>query len=1004
MDPIPTPSNLDEVEHLVNRLYEQNASSTIAQIQEVLQKLQKSPEGWQIAEGLLSRQADNVRFFGALTFIVKLNTDTLEDEDARSALIKLIDWLLKCLEVGAGAIVIRKLCSALVTHFIHFSHVWPLCLRHVLLCLQNNQSDFARLQGPVQDAVARLTPQKSVALVWFATALAEEAEKTDPKSTKYISLHERMLRNAGDLSSLLTCLVVGQSDTQTKQESIRCFQAWLLYAQRVPNEEMTSNLRPMLQPTIKCIVDTDLYEPAIEVLTDTLGNWQTFCKQDDYDLLYSLFESSWSQEKYQNLLQGDFDFDSVQFGLLMVAFGDAQITELMDKSNPRSQQYLAAIVGLLTADGHPVAEDKIFVPALEFWSQFVENMVDNMYSEPQESVDWNVPPLSYLTQVVSHCWKKIQYPALDVYNSWDSTERVGFGDARKDVSDLLQSVFTISGQPLISLFVDLTLQGVSATAWAELEAAAFCLGSLSDCVSDSTSCDEILSKVFGSQLFDLLRQGHSVVPVRARQTCLSLIERYSDYFARHSEYLPAALNLLFSAVGDLPLAGPSSKSIYKLCSSCRSVLTSEVDAFLGQYESLRNSQTLDSLAEERIVGAIASIIQALPEDGSRAHAFSRLLVLVAVDVEKALQLKSYNAELDPNDPAVARAFDAAQRPAAPVTAYEVALQIAIRALRCLLGSAKGLQSPTESYVDLDDEQTSSLPSSSSPELAQIQQDIIGILARLKDEFGNSTEVLDVICSILKAGFSETDAGPFVFPPQTVVEFITSSWNHRVASAISTACVFVTSLSNGSSKSQVPQIIAHLLPWVVGLLYQLQEPENEPELAQYGIEFSQKAMTKAPDVFLQLQPTSLLEYLFMFAIKLLNGNEPLPKAAAAEFWTTFITLKSPTEDTQAGINSAIVHLGPILAHTLIQNIGGKAARSELDKLSDPLKKLVVQHAHAKQWLETALNDASFPSDKVSHDEKALFLKKVISLRGGRATNQVVREFWLACRGSNFAYTS
>jgi hypothetical protein len=93
-------------------------------------------------------------------------------------------------------------------------------------------------------------------------------------------------------------------------------------------------------------------------------------------------------------------------------------------------------------------------------------------------------------------------------------------------------------------------------------------------------------------------------------------------------------------------------------------------------------------------------------------------------------------------------------------------------------------------------------------------------------------------------------------------------------------------------------------------------------------------------------------------------------------TTFITLKSSAEDTQAGINSAIVHLGPILAHTLIQNIGGKASRSELDKLSDPLKKLVVQHALAKQWLETALNDASFPSDKVSHDEKALFLKKVL----------------------------
>lgn len=28
----------------------------------------------------------------------------------------------------------------------------------------------------------------------------------------------------------------------------------------------------------------------------------------------------------------------------------------------------------------------------------------------------------------------------------------------------------------------------------------------------------------------------------------------------------------------------------------------------------------------------------------------------------------------------------------------------------------------------------------------------------------------------------------------------------------------------------------------------------------------------------------------------------------------------------------------------------------------------------------------------------------SLRGARGTNQIVRDFWLACRGTNFAYAS
>lgn len=39
--------------------------------------------------------------------------------------------------------------------------------------------------------------------------------------------------------------------------------------------------------------------------------------------------------------------------------------------------------------------------------------------------------------------------------------------------------------------------------------------------------------------------------------------------------------------------------------------------------------------------------------------------------------------------------------------------------------------------------------------------------------------------------------------------------------------------------------------------------------------------------MQLQPTSSLEFVFMFSIKMLNGSEPLPKAAAADFWVGFI---------------------------------------------------------------------------------------------------------------------
>ena len=69
------------------------------------------------------------------------------------------------------------------------------------------------------------------------------------------------------------------------------------------------------------------------------------------------------------------------------------------------------------------------------------------------------------------------------------------------------------------------------------------------------------------------------------------------------------------------------------------------------------------------------------------------------------------------------------------------------------------------------------------------------------------------------------------------------------------------------------------------------------------------------------------------------------------------------------------LGSMLAKSLARNIGGHASRSELDKLSEPIKKLVSRFPQGRSWLEAGLNDPSFPSNKVSLDQKSLFIKKL-----------------------------
>ncbi|KAK3939954.1 armadillo-type protein [Diplogelasinospora grovesii] len=1019
MEQIPLPSSLGEVEALINALYQPNPPETISRIQDVLHRLQRSPEGWQLAQSLIANPNNNIKFFAALTLIVKLNRDSdgMSEDDAKELLQKVIGWFLQSLVDGSGAFVTKKLCTALVTYFMRFSQLWPHPLRHLLYSL-----DIGRgmpVEGlddalPANVIVGNLDRRKLRAAIWFTASLVEEITKTDMNVAKYMPVHKGLQDSVADATCLLARGFSPPSDNPallTQEDALTCFQSWVMYWQR--GSAKLGPLVALVDPAMQCFADESLFSATAELFSDILSYCPSFLSEENYNSLAALFDSAWAADHYKEIVDGHED-GNIAFGLLMLAYGDAKVLQLMTGTDDRSQRFLQRLSGLLAAEGYPVHDDYIFVPALEFWSTFVETMIDEAFTQESDHASellvWRPLAEQHLTTVLMNCWRKIQWPPVETFASWDSAERTGFTDARKDVGDLLQSVFALKGLPLVKFFVDLLLRSLELQIWPEVEACAYCLGSLSDCVSDSSNYDIELGRVFASPLFELLGEQRGPLPLRLRQTGLSLIERYSEYFERHAEYLPHALNLLFAAVGDAQLGGPSAKAISTLCSSCRPILTSEAPTFIRHYQTIRTSGlVLDSLAEERIVLAIASIIQAIPDKVQKMQAFGQLLSFFTSDIERAVQLKANPGMLNLSDPNFLRGVEqpSSAAPSQVPPAEEIALQIALRALRCLSSMAKGMQDVKDHVVDIDDDDSQQqTKQANNAELVGVQATILAAMLQTQETFASSGEVVEIICMILKAGFSETEPGPFVFPAEVVVDFFLKQGpaTPRLGTVLSTACSFVGSLYRGP-RMYVPNHLSRLLPWVISILQALPEPESDTEVAQNGIYFVDRVMTKYPAVFFGLQPFQTLEFFFMFCLKVLNGKEPLPKSAAADFWTSFITSKTEDDPAlQATITGAIEHLGPLLAISLMQNFGGNAARSELDKLSEPLKKLVTGNVHAQMWLQNALQHETFPAHHVPLEQRIMLLKKIIALRGNRDTNKVLREFWLLCRGANFSYAS
>jgi len=564
-----------------------------------------------------------------------------------------------------------------------------------------------------------------------------------------------------------------------------------------------------------CLADDNLYETTVEIFSDVFANYSRFVRDEDYALLYSLFQSPWGRGKYDRLVQGDYDFNSLQFGQLMLAFGDARVQHLAENAatDPQSSQFLGQMVGLLAAEGVAIHEDQIFEPALEFWSTFLSALTDEAYADNAQHPPWVTAAIPYALQVVDRCWLKIQFPPAIEFDQWDKTDQTAFKHARGDVSDILQQVYLLIGGRLFALFTDLLLKSVqNHDVGSQLEAAMFCLSQSPDSVGNNEQ-DQYLDQIFASELLTLLTGSDSTVPLRTKQSLFTLINHYSatKYFRRPNgqTYLPGCLNFMVSLIDSPYLGRIAATSIYGFCGSCRTVLIPELPAFLQQYAQMSSTSNFDDQVKESFIGAVSFIIQALPDEKSKLAPLQQLLNFVEADHDRSLQFR-------------ASALGAIHAPSQVVTAkdYSAGLELGLVALRCLAKVGMGLRIPDDQPIDLDKPDIIS-EFWTGGDGAVVQQRIIRILTCILEAYRGEGDVVEEACLLFRAGFTEVEPGPFVFQPAVIAEFILGFGldAKRVGTVIKTACTFVSSYNKVTKR--IDEIAAALLAWVAQLLHQIE---------------------------------------------------------------------------------------------------------------------------------------------------------------------------------------
>jgi hypothetical protein len=221
---------VNQTQALILSLYQPNPPEIIKRTQAILSRLQDSPEAWGLARDLLARPEEQVRFFGALTIVIKLNNESssLTPENAAELLVVLIGRYIDTLRSGTSPLVARKLASALATFFLNFHQVWGSFCHHLILCLVSGQSCQPSALHNAPDSsslIARMDPSQLQPALWVLRNVLEEVTKINLNSPKNIGVYDAILENLPDAVALMSRGMSPQVTNEAAHEdAIQCLQ------------------------------------------------------------------------------------------------------------------------------------------------------------------------------------------------------------------------------------------------------------------------------------------------------------------------------------------------------------------------------------------------------------------------------------------------------------------------------------------------------------------------------------------------------------------------------------------------------------------------------------------------------------------------------------------------------------------------------------------------------------------------------------------------------------
>ncbi|KAF9430455.1 hypothetical protein BGZ94_006803 [Podila epigama] len=1043
--------------------------------QEYLHNLQKENFAWELASHLLASSSENSQFFGA-------HTHSIPEDRVEWMKNELIRWIVR---YSQGPAFIRtKLCLALSVYAMRaVPTYWT---EFIASTCQELRS---RVNQPV-DGVYMSQQAMEVTLLEFLTIVPEELGRMEIEPVRKAKLSNEVTRGLPTIISFIQEILL-RSSIPSKPKALVCLRSWVQYG-------VTFDiLQPILGLVLNALLDDLTFDSAAEVWSEIMSSKAAARHQNTIcEGLMPCFASEWAKAKHLESVQTESEDVGKNLCQLLSTFGDNFSDWIAARFlRPDITVYLEMMMGFAGFPGYYAEDETISDLTLNFWYMLQESLSElpsedagsgpdddddrgsqqvlssissasNTIGLDQQSIQTiKEASIHVYTRLIEVLRKKLEFPVQSEWHSWTKDIRQEFAGHRQEVADTLINSYHVLHQGLLSRLIDtcaLQLNQYHAAlanpsdnhrlelVLVQLEATLYCIKALAEVVPHTENVQ--LPRFFSDQIFGRLP---STIVCRARETALTLVGSYADWFKIHPTYLLPALNFVIPALQIPQMAPYAARALKSICDTCRESLVDAIDAFMNVFANVE--ATIDASIKGSVVYSIATVIQTLPTERS-IQPMAGLLGDIFRCSKECIEarrgaISGANINVDVAHASIGDDLD-------PVAATM------LRQLDLLLSCCKGLQSPYEDEIRTPDERIQVYQQTVEERRKALSLEGLAVeLARSMEQviqgavllWPHEIQIAEKTCQIIKTMMTASQFCLIYLPFTSLIRIIETGFQQHaypcwLDAAARMVSVYYFETTGGtlfskmsSTQTSVNQAMllgpassgARFGNGVVDIVevderqpsHQVSRPrtvdemESESAFVQFLVVLVNKTMEgmrsvtdieEKPDVihsffavlsqFVRHAPLAFYsippeqtESVMNFAIAGLAIQDRLALKAILMFLIEFVNQNYSHDELKQRIDNLAIKIGSGMVRGIISGIGGQVPRSMVPQLNDCLYPLVGRYPeHCRNWIQSLLSETNFPSPHADDASKEKFLKGIMQTRSPKKFRDEVHQFSNKCR--------